>query len=224
MSPGTSGEIPLLMTCHYPDLSSASDWLKQISLAVRPIRSTALIWVMTPHQYGISALVSKTTFRGEICGGVATCRLFQVQAKGSAEEQLYDNWQQNCSGLHFFFIIGYDSFCLCCFVISQKNVDEMQHQQNLPKPPMAKFVPFPHDQHSYYRVLNGLLTVKSKNINGYHLNLTPNINASVMIKIKGVNRRKKHSEKKNSIDTAIDNLNLYSDMSKSSLYFLYPVL
>ena len=24
-----------------------------------------------------------------------------------------------------FFIIGYDSFCLCCFVISQNNVDEM---------------------------------------------------------------------------------------------------
>ena len=95
-----------------------------------------------------------------------------------------------------FFIIGYDSFCLCCFVISQKNVDEMQHQQNLPKPPMAKFVPFPHDQHSYYRVLNGLLAIQSKNINGYHLNVTPNINASVMIKIKGVNRRKKHSEKK----------------------------
>ena len=24
-----------------------------------------------------------------------------------------------------FFTIGYDSFCLCCFVISQNNVDEM---------------------------------------------------------------------------------------------------
>ena len=111
------------MTCHYPDLSSACDWLRQISLAARPIRSTALIWVMTPHEYGIYALVSKTTFRGEICGG-AKSRLFQVQANGRAEEKLYDNWQQNCSGLHFF-TIGYDSFCLCFFVISQSNVDEM---------------------------------------------------------------------------------------------------
>ena len=28
----------ILMTYHYPDLGSASDWLKQISLAARPIR------------------------------------------------------------------------------------------------------------------------------------------------------------------------------------------
>ena len=121
MSPGTS----ILKTCHYLDLSSASDWLKQISLAARPIRSTTLIWVMTPHKNGISALVSKTTFRGETSGGVATCRLFQALAKGRAQEQLYDNWQQNCSGLHFFFTIGYDNICLCCFVISQNKDDEM---------------------------------------------------------------------------------------------------
>ena len=37
----------ILMTCHYPDMSSASDWLKQISLAVRPIRSTTQIWAVT---------------------------------------------------------------------------------------------------------------------------------------------------------------------------------
>ena len=120
MSPGTS----ILKTCHYLDLSSASDWLKQISLAARPIRSTTLIWVMTRHQNGISALVSKTTFRGETSGGVATCRLFQVLAKGRAQEQLYDNWQQNVVD-YTFFNIGYDRFCLCCLVISQKNVDEM---------------------------------------------------------------------------------------------------
>ena len=99
MSPGTS----ILKTCHYLDLSTASDWLKQISLAARPIRSTTLIWVMTRHQNGISALVSKTTFRGETSGGVATCRLFQALTKGRAQEQLYDNWQQNRSELHFFY-------------------------------------------------------------------------------------------------------------------------
>ena len=42
------------------DLGSASDWLKQISHAARPIRSTTQIWVVTRRQYGISALVSRT--------------------------------------------------------------------------------------------------------------------------------------------------------------------
>ena len=31
---------------------------------------------MTRHQYGISALVSQTSFGGEISGSVAKCRLF----------------------------------------------------------------------------------------------------------------------------------------------------
>ena len=66
----------ILMTCHYPDLGSASDWLNQISHAARPIRSTTQIWVVTRHQYGISALVSQTSFGGETSGSVAKCRLF----------------------------------------------------------------------------------------------------------------------------------------------------
>ena len=53
------------MTRHYPDLGSASDWLNQISHAARPIRSTTHIWVVTRHQYGISPLVSQTSFGGE---------------------------------------------------------------------------------------------------------------------------------------------------------------
>ena len=64
----------ILMTCHYPDLGSASDWLKQISHAARPIRSTSQMWVVTRHQYGISALVSQTSFRGETSGDVAKCK------------------------------------------------------------------------------------------------------------------------------------------------------
>ena len=66
----------ILMTCHYPDLGGASDWLKQISHATRPIRSTTEIWVVTPHQFGISALVSQTSFGGKTIGSVAKCRLF----------------------------------------------------------------------------------------------------------------------------------------------------
>ena len=69
------------VTRHYPDLDSASDWLNQISHAARPIRSTAQIWVVTRHQYGISALVSQTSFRGETSGSVAKCRLFSQTNK-----------------------------------------------------------------------------------------------------------------------------------------------
>ena len=41
-----------------------------------PIRRTKHIWVVGRHQYGISALVSKTSLREEISGGVAKSRLF----------------------------------------------------------------------------------------------------------------------------------------------------
>ena len=54
----------ILITCHYPDLGSASDWLKRISLA-RITRSTTQMWVVTGHQYGISAPVPQTSFRGK---------------------------------------------------------------------------------------------------------------------------------------------------------------
>ena len=66
----------ILMTCHYPDLGSAFDWLNQISHASRPTRSAIQIWVVTRHQYGISALVSQTSFGGETSGCVTKCRLF----------------------------------------------------------------------------------------------------------------------------------------------------
>ena len=64
------------MTRHYPYLGSASDWLNQISDAAGPIRSTTQIWAVTRHQYGISALVSQTSYGGETSGSVAKCRVF----------------------------------------------------------------------------------------------------------------------------------------------------
>ena len=73
------------MTRHYPDLGSASDWLNQISHPVRPIKSTTQIWVVKRHQYGISALVSQTSFRVETSGNVAKCRLF-CQANPSLDK------------------------------------------------------------------------------------------------------------------------------------------
>ena len=52
-------------TCdvRYLDRDSAPDWLKQISLATR--RSTTQAWVVTRHQYGISAVHAQTSFRGK---------------------------------------------------------------------------------------------------------------------------------------------------------------
>ena len=51
---GRSNSIRI--TRHYPDLGSGSVWLKQISHADRPIRSTTQIWVVNRHQWGISSL------------------------------------------------------------------------------------------------------------------------------------------------------------------------
>ena len=58
---------------------------------LQPIRSTSQIWVATRHQYGISARIFKTLFRGETTdgagaggGGVAKCLLFS-QARGLHE-------------------------------------------------------------------------------------------------------------------------------------------
>ena len=64
------------MTRHYPDLGSASDWSCRAGNLIQPIRSTPSIWVVASHHYGISALVSQTSFGGKTSGSVAECRLF----------------------------------------------------------------------------------------------------------------------------------------------------
>ena len=66
----------ILMTCHYPNLGSASDWSCRVGNLIQPIWSTTQIWVVTRHQDRISALVSQTSFGGETSGGVAKCRMF----------------------------------------------------------------------------------------------------------------------------------------------------
>ena len=68
------------MTCHFPALGSASDWLKQISLAAQPIKSTSQVGVVPRHQYEISAPVPQTSFGGETSSWVVKCRPF-LQAK-----------------------------------------------------------------------------------------------------------------------------------------------
>ena len=47
----------ILMTRHYADLGSTSDWWCRVGNSIKPIRSTTRICVVTRHQYGISALV-----------------------------------------------------------------------------------------------------------------------------------------------------------------------
>ena len=49
----------ILMTCHYSDLASTSDWLRQLYLGAQYHQ----IGVMTLHQRGISALDPQAAFR-----------------------------------------------------------------------------------------------------------------------------------------------------------------
>ena len=56
----------------------------------QPIRSTTQIWVAKRHQYGISVLVSQTSFGGETSGGVTKCRLFS-QARQVNKNQIQEN-------------------------------------------------------------------------------------------------------------------------------------
>ena len=54
----------ILMTCHYPDLGSASEWSSCERNLPRPITDTQ-IWVVIGHQYGISAVVARCHFAGK---------------------------------------------------------------------------------------------------------------------------------------------------------------
>ena len=78
----------ILMTCHYPDLGKVSNWPKQISVAIRPIRSNSQLWAVTRHLYGISALVPQTSFRGKTSGSFAKCQLYS-QANSLSVARLY---------------------------------------------------------------------------------------------------------------------------------------
>ena len=54
------------MTCHYVDLSSASDWASRKGSLLQPIRSTILIGLVTRHEHGISVGVPQLSFRGYV--------------------------------------------------------------------------------------------------------------------------------------------------------------
>ena len=59
-----SSRVGNLMTRHYPGLGSAFDWSSRVGNLIQPIRGTTQIWVVTRHQYRISALVSQMSFGG----------------------------------------------------------------------------------------------------------------------------------------------------------------
>jgi len=66
----------ILMTRHYPDLGSGSDWSSRVGNLLQPIRSITQTWVVKGRQYGISVAVSETWFRRGTRSGVAKCQLF----------------------------------------------------------------------------------------------------------------------------------------------------
>ena len=102
----------VLMTRRYPDLGGASDLsFRAARNLLQPIRNTIWIWVVTRHQYGISALVSQTTFRGETSRGVAkfwlfsqatllqsrySCRLTTANTTHNFRNNLLDEWCTSC--------------------------------------------------------------------------------------------------------------------------------
>ena len=79
------------MMINYPDLVSASDWSCRVGNLIQPTRSTTHIWVGTCHQYGISALVSQTSFGRETSRSIAKCQLFPqaiFYVKGKIHQRL----------------------------------------------------------------------------------------------------------------------------------------
>ena len=92
------GRNSKLTTRLYPDLGSASDWPCGVGNLLQPIKSTTQIWVVTRHQYGISALVSHTSFRRGSGGGVAECRLFPQVCRWSALQSSCNRRWFECQG------------------------------------------------------------------------------------------------------------------------------
>ena len=80
----SDGRNSILMTPYWwrvttqANLGSASNWSCRVGNLLQPIKGASLIWVVTRHQYGISSLVSQTSFQsfnGKTSGDVANSRL-----------------------------------------------------------------------------------------------------------------------------------------------------
>ena len=95
------------MTCHCPDLGSASDWLNQISHTALSIRSTTQIWVV---MHLSMEFLSLFLFGRETSGSIAKCWLFSQANKSSevcktrqteSELSQYNNYTNSIQTLLF---------------------------------------------------------------------------------------------------------------------------
>ena len=68
----------ILMTCHYLDLGSASDWSCCEGNLLQPIRSTTQISVVTRHQYGVYSLAPQRHYERKPVWG-CFLRLSKIQ-------------------------------------------------------------------------------------------------------------------------------------------------
>ena len=68
----------ILMTCHYPDLGSTSDWSSHEGICFKKSKALSDLGSMEFLQFR----VPRTSFRGEARGGVAKCRLFPQLIQG----------------------------------------------------------------------------------------------------------------------------------------------
>ena len=86
------------MTRHYPDLGSASDWIKQIFSRGTTNQKHYPDLVVIRHQYGISVLVPQTSFRGKTSGGVGKGRLFFQPTKFYVWNLNFNTFSLMCKG------------------------------------------------------------------------------------------------------------------------------
>ena len=114
------------VTCHYPDLGSASDWSCRVGNLIQPIRRTAQIWVVT-HHHGISVCVCQTSLilMGKpVVLSITKCPLFSqanlavrfiilyiflslsVMKGEEGKEKRLTTWRFNCSALIILIIIN----------------------------------------------------------------------------------------------------------------------
>ena len=91
------------MTRHYPDLVRVSDWSCRVENLIQQTKSATQIWVVSRHQYGISARVSQTSFGGETNGSVAKWRLFSQAKVGETGKVLGQTY--------FLFFLIAQTFC-----------------------------------------------------------------------------------------------------------------
>ena len=135
----------ILMARHYPDLGRASDWLKQISHVARPIRSTTQNWIVTRHQYGISALISQTSFGGETSDGVVKCGLLFFHTTKlktifdcglEAVDSGFQDWIPDSviveKGFRILFITGIPDFLSCIPESTSQNLPDSRIRITLP--------------------------------------------------------------------------------------------